>query len=201
MRTSSRYHELWLGRLLTAARLLLVAATMIAAYLGAFKLGGAAIASRLLASFILFVVVAAAVRNRRQRELNDEVAIVAKALGCVRDARTYVTAVGAVAEQLTQVFDAPSVIIAIESPTADQYCWTVLRGANMSPEVRSLDASRNPVEHSVLDGLEPQTVLFRRDDSRRGPACIGSAPMLTRASRVPEAPFWKIVGCDTVLEH
>ena len=176
MRTSSRHHEVWLDRLLAVARLLLVAATVIAAYLAV---------SRLLAAFILFVVVAAAFRNRRHRELSAEVAIVAKALGCVRDARTYVTAVGAVAEQLTQVFDATSVIIAIESPTADQYCWTVLRGANMSPEVRSLDASRNPVEHSVLDGPEPQTVLFRRDDSRRGLACIGSAPMLTRATLAP----------------
>ena len=201
MRTPSRQHELWLEHLLARARLLLVAGTLVAAYLLLTKAGAATIASRLLATFILFLVVAAAFRNRRQRQLSAEVEIVAKALGCVRDARTYVTAVGAVAEQLTQVFDATSVIIAIESPAADRYCWTVLRGANMSPEVRSLDASRNPVDHSVLDGPEPQTVLFRRDDSRPGLACIGSAPMLTRASRVPDAPFWKIVDCDTVLEH
>src|SRR5580765_3908364 len=142
MRTPSRPRELWLERLLARARLLVVAGTVIAASLLLVEVVGATIASRVLAAFILFLVVAAAFRNRRQRELSAEVEIVAKALGCVRDARTYVTAVGAVAEQLTQVFDAPSVIIAVESPTADQYCWTVLRGANMSPEVRSVDASR-----------------------------------------------------------
>ena len=179
MRTSSPHHALWLERLLTPARRLLVGDTVIAAYL------------------------AAAFRNRRGRELSAEAEIVAKVLGYVVDARTYVTAVGALAEQLTQVFDATSVIITIESPTTNQYCWTVARGANMSPEVRSLDASRNPIDHSVLEGPEPQTVLFRRDDSRRGLACIGSAPLLTltRASRVPQAPFWQIIDCDSVLEH
>ena len=53
----------------------------------------------------------------------------------------------------------------------------------------------------MLDGPEPRTVLFRRDDSRRGLACIGSTAMPdTRVPRT-EAAFWKIVGCDTVLEH
>jgi signal transduction histidine kinase len=100
-----------------------------------------------------------------------------------------------------QLFDARSVVVSIQSPTADRYCWQVLRSEGTPPEIRSIDASHDPGNYAAIAGPEPHTTLHYRDDRRRGVACTGNVPMLTRPRLTATAKFWVSLGCESVLEH